>query len=478
MKTLSLRDPSGCVFTLNGQVLRAIGKTYEPHYDQLMQSGLYEVLTARRLLIKHVELDNTLELVAEMTPPTVSRSESQDLWLRSRIIKPEFVPFISYPYEWCFSQLKDAALATLEVQRVALQHGMSLKDASAYNIQFHNDSPVLLDTGSFEIYVEDRPWIAYSQFIRHFLAPLAVMSYCSLEMNKLLLCYTDGLPLELVTDLLPWKAWLNPSLATHLMGSNLARRSQFRKKESHKTSFVSPAKIRLPRAHLLALLDDLSNTIENLKPKTRQTEWNNYYQDNSYSDQSASDKHSTVVRFLESLKPSVAWDIGANNGYFSRLCAERGAMTISMDADVRCVEDNYQNNKKAGFKNLLPLVVDLTVPPPPSGWSNKERMDLPSRGPADVTLALALVHHLAIAQNIPLKEIAACMASFGKTLIIEFVPKNDIQVQRLLANREDIFTDYTTQKFEDCFSEYFKIEERHEIIGCDRILYQMSRIQP
>jgi len=188
------------------------------------------------------------------------------------------------------------------------------------------------------------------------------------------------------------------------------------------------------------------------------------------------DKRATVERFLESLKPATVWDIGANNGYFSRLCAQGGALTISMDADIRCVEDNYQNNKKAGFKNLLPLVVDMTVPPPPSGWSNKERMDLTSRGPTDVTLALALVHHLAIAQNIPLKEIAAFMAGFGQNLIIEFVPKSDVQVQRLLAHSEDIFDKYNQQKFEEYFSRYFKIEERHEIAGCNRVLYRMSKL--
>ncbi len=476
MRTLSLRDPSGCVFTLNGQILRALDRTYEPHYNQLMQSGLYKALTERNLLIPHEEIEDVVHYVDELVPLAVSRTESQNIWLQSRIIKPERVAFISYPYEWCFGQLKDAALATLEVQRVALSYGMSLKDASAYNIQFHNGTPLLLDTGSFETYLDDTPWIAYSQFIRHFLAPLAVMSRCSVEMNKLLLCYTDGLPVELATELLPWSTWLNPSLVTHLMGNNLARRAQFQKKAVGTTSSDSVAKIRMPRAHLLAVLDDMTATIDNLKIKTKQTEWNNYYEDNSYSELSASDKRETVSRFLESLKPSTVWDIGSNNGYFSRLAAQSGATTISMDADIRCVEDNYQNNKKAGFKNLLPLVVDMTVPPPPSGWSNKERMDLTSRGPADVSLALALVHHLAIAQNIPLKEIASCMAGFGQNLIIEFVPKHDVQVQRLLAHREDIFSKYTQSKFEEYFSRYFKIDERHQIEGCDRVLYRMSKL--
>lgn len=470
MRTLSLRDPSGCVINVNGQIIRALGRTYEPHYLQLMQSGLYETLTQRQLLIPHQEIDD----VSSFLERSLSRCDldnSQAVLLRHRVIKPDVVPFISYPYEWCFGQLKDAALATLEIQRVALAHGMSLKDASAYNIQFYNGKPLLLDTGSFETYHDGTPWIAYSQFIRHFLAPLTVMSRCSLEMSKLLLCYTDGFPVELTTELLPWTTWLNPSLASHLMGSALARRAQIQKKSTTESS-----KLRMPQTHLMALLDGLTETVENLKIKAKRTEWNNYYQDNSYSEESANDKRATVERFIDSLNVKTVWDMGANNGYFSRLCAEKGALTISTDADIRCVEDNYQNSKANNFKNLLPLVVDMTVPPPSAGWSNKERMDLKSRGPADLTLALALVHHLAIAQNIPLGEVAACLAGFSRNLVIEFVPKSDVQVQRLLANREDIFTEYTDQGFEDNFSRHFNIDERHEIAGCDRVFYRMSRL--
>lgn len=468
MKTLSLRDPSGCVFTVGETIYRALAEAYEPSYEMLMQSGLYTQLVSEELLIPHVEVDDNLEIVTRANNiKNASRTASQDNWLRQRIIKPERVAFISYPYEWCFGQLKEAAIATLKVQRICLQYGMSLKDASAYNVQFHKGRALLLDTGSFEPYPQDKPWIAYSQFVRHFLAPLVLMAKCSPEMNKLLLSCTDGLPIELVCDMLPWHTWLNPSLVAHLMGNKMARQA------SQKKNARSEAGVVLPKSHLLALLDDLENTIEKLNVKAKRSTWSHYYQDNSYSDDSAKHKEDTVCAFIDNINPKSVWDMGANNGYFSKLCADKGISTISMDADIRCVEDNYNKAADVRQKNLLPLFLDLTVPTPSAGWSNKERLGLAARGPADLMLALALVHHLAIAQNIPLKEIAAYFAQLGKNLIIEFVPKSDVQVQRMLALREDIFDKYDERSFEEYFSRYFVIEEKQKLVGCNRVMYRM-----
>ncbi len=469
MKTLSLRDPSGCVFTVGDTVYRALADTYEPCYEMLIQSGLYSRLVSEKLLIPHVEVDDNLEIVTRANDTkNAPRTASQDNWLRQRIIRPERVAFISYPYEWCFGQLKEAALATLAVQKISLEYGMSLKDASAYNVQFHKGNALLLDTGSFEPYPTDKPWIAYSQFVRHFLAPLVIMSRCSPETNKLLLSCTDGLPLELVCEMLPWHTWLNPSLAAHLLGNKMAKQA------SQKKNAKSEAGIALPKAHLIALLDDLENTINKLQVKSKRSTWSHYYQDNSYSDESAQHKVNLVSDFIEKTNPKSIWDMGANNGYFSKLCADKGINTISMDADIRCVEDNYCNAVNSEQKNLLPLFLDLTVPTPSAGWSNKERLGLAARGPADLILALALVHHLAIAQNIPLKEIAAFFAQLGKNLIIEFVPKSDVQVQRMLALREDIFDKYDERSFEEYFSRYFIIEEKQKILGCNRVMYRMQ----
>lgn len=468
MKTLSFRDPSGCVFTVGDTIYRALREDYEPSYEMLMQSGLYDKLVYHGLIIPHVEVDDKLEIVARADQAkNAPRTASQDNWLRSRIIMPEKVEFISYPYEWCFSQLKAAAITTLRAQRVSLEFDMSLKDASAYNIQFHQGKALLIDTGSFEPYREGRPWIAYSQFMRHFLAPLTLMAKCSPEMNKLLLSYTDGLPIELVCELLPWHTWLNPSLAVHLLGNKMAR------KASQDKNAGTEADIKMPKEHLHALLDDLENVIERMKLKTKRSTWSHYYQDNSYSLKAASSKEEIVSRFVDNVRPNSIWDIGANNGYFSKLCAGKGIFTVSLDADIRCVEDNFLNAQAENQNNLMPLVLDLTVPTPSAGWSNKERQGLASRGPAELILALALIHHLAIAQNIPLKEIAEYFAELGQNLVIEFVPKDDVQVQRLLALREDIFDKYDQRSFEEYFSRYFNIIERRLISDSGRILYLM-----
>lgn len=469
MKTLSLRDPSGCVFTVGDTLYRALREDYEPSYEMLMQSGLYDKLVYQGLIIPHVEVDDKLEIVARADQAkNAPRTASQDNWLRSRIIMPERVEFISYPYEWCFSQLRAAAIATLRAQRISLEFNMSLKDASAYNVQFHKGKALLIDTGSFEPYREGRPWIAYSQFLRHFLAPLTLMAKSSPEMNKLLLSYTDGLPIELACELLPWHSWLNPSLAVHLLGNKIARKASQDKKT------FTEANVKMPKEHLLALLDDLESLIERMSLKTKRSTWSHYYQDNSYSIEAASSKEKVVSQFVDLVSPKSVWDIGANNGYFSKLCADKGIFTMSLDADIRCVEDNFQNAQAENQNNLMPLVLDLTVPTPSAGWSNKERQGLASRGPADLILALALVHHLAIAQNIPLKEIAEYFAELGKNLVIEFVPKDDVQVQRLLALRDDVFDRYDQRCFEEYFSRFFHIVKRQAISESGRIMYLMQ----
>ena len=468
MKTLSLRDPSGCVFTVGDTIYRALREDYEPSYEMLMQSGLYDKLVYHGLLNPHVEVDDKLEIVARADQAKVApRTASQDNWLRSRIIKPERVEFISYPYEWCFSQLKAAAIATLRAQRLSLEFDMSLKDASAYNIQFHRGRALLIDTGSFEPYRHGKPWIAYSQFVRHFLAPLTLMVKCSPEMNKLALSYTDGIPIELACELLPWHTWLNPSLAVHLLGNKMARKASQDKRAG------TEANIKMPKEHLLALLDDLESLIERMTLKTKRSTWSHYYQDNSYSKIAASSKEEIVTQFVDEINPYSVWDIGANNGYFSKLCADKGIFTISLDADIRCVEDNFQNAQAENQNNLMPLVFDLTVPTPSAGWSNKERQGLALRGPAELILALALVHHLAIAQNIPLKEIAAYFSELGQNLVIEFVPKDDVQVQRLLALRDDVFERYDQRSFEEYFSRYFDIVKKQTVADSQRVLYLM-----
>jgi hypothetical protein len=450
----SFRDPSGFLFQRDGVIYRQINLVYKDDYDHLMDSGLYQALVDDNLLIPHGEVD---------IEPPVSK-------LAYKVIKPEQIPFISYPYEWCFSQLKDAALTTLKIQRKALDFDMSLRDSSAYNIQFKKGRPIFIDTLSFGKYHEGQPWVAYRQFCQHFLAPLALVSYKDIRLSQLLCIYIDGLPLDLTGCLLPWRTYLRFSLLSHI---HLHARSQ----KHFADKPINVGKQRMRRYAFLGILNSLESTIKKLKWKPGGTEWADYYQDTNYSPQAFEHKKAVVAGFLDRVRPATVWDLGANVGIFSRLASDRGIPTISFDVDPAAVEKNYLDYIARGDTNILPLVIDLTNPSSGIGWENKERMSLKERGPADAVLALALVHHLAISNNVPFPRIAGFLSDISHWLIIEFIPKTDSQVQRLLATRDDIFPDYTRQAFEQEFSRYFTIDDSADIQESQRKLYLMRRVQ-
>ena len=421
-----------------------------------MNSGLYDRLVEAGLLIPHAEID--------------ALSPQQDSGTLYKIIRPEVVPFISYPYEWCFSQLKHAALATLEIQQTALDFGMCLKDSSAYNIQFKDCAPVLIDTLSFEKYSEGRPWVAYRQFCQHFLAPLSLMSQKDVRLSQLFRVHIDGIPLDLASALLPARSRLKFGLLSHI---HFHAKSQ----KQYADKPVSAEKMRkVSRLGLTAIIDSLSSTIGKLQWKPRGTEWADYYEDINYSSEAFDRKRKCVSEFLDEARPKNLWDIGANTGVFSRIAGSKGIPTISLDIDPSAVEKNYLECINSKEKKVLPLLLDLTNPSPAIGWENLERMSLLDRAPADAALALALIHHLAISNNVPLAMLAAFFAGICNWLIIEFVPKADSQVQRLLRSREDIFPGYTQERFETEFGRHFQVCQKRGIAGSDRTLYLMKKL--
>ena len=361
-----------------------------------------------------------------------------------------------------------AALTTLEIQKRAIERKMSLKDSSAYNIQFRQGKPVLIDTLSFEAYREGEPWVAYRQFCQHFLAPLALMAYKDVRLSQLLRVYRDGAPLDLASSLLPAKTRLNPALLVHV---HLHARSQ--KHFAAKPTALSGR--TMSRMAFLGLLDNLERAVSNLKWRPQGTEWVDYVQDSDYSTHALQHKQDLVSTFLDKTHAKIVWDLGANTGSFSRVAAAKGMLTVSADSDPACVEINYLRCLDEGETNILPLLLDVTNPSPGIGWENKERMSLIERGPADALLALALVHHLAISSNLPFAKIASFSGQICKWLIIEFVPKNDHQVQRLLLTREDIFPGYTQQGFESEFCTRFSIHQSIKLEDSDRTLYLMER---
>lgn len=419
-----------------------------------MRSGLYDDLIRHRLLIPHEEV---LLSKHHRTP-----------WQRT--IKPERIPFISYPYEWSFSQLKDAALLTLEIQRIAMEYNMTLKDASAFNIQFSSGRPVLIDTLSFDFFEPRLPWIPYRQFCMHFLAPLALSAYGDPRLISLSALHLDGLPLELTSALLPIHTYVRTGLLTHI---HLHARSQASTYQSTTWKFASRPMFNL-HAHY-GLLDSLTRTTEGLKPPTANTSWGNYQEMTSYSNESFQHKVTIIEHKLQSQKFRTVWDLGANDGFFSRLASNHADFILSLDNDPTAVDRNYRTIRPGHLSNILPLRIDLTNPTPTLGWQSSERMSLIDRGKPDALLALALIHHLVFSHNLPFSYVADFFAKLSPNLIIEFVPKHDKQVQSMLTVRKDIFPWYTENNFRTVFSGRYQTIKRQPIKNSLRSIYIMSR---
>lgn len=451
----SFKDPSGFVFVKDGILYRQINNSYQKNYDLLIKSGLYDKLTDIEYLVKHKEVDFP--------------KKGDSVY---KIIQPEKIPFVSYSYEWSFSMLKEAALLTLNIQKIALEHNMSLKDASSFNVQFLNGKPIFIDTLSFEKYQQDSPWVAYKQFVEHFLSPLALMSFNNVSLNRLGVLFLDGVPLELASNLLPFRSRLRPSLFMHIHAH-----AKSQKKYSNQKLTDVPVKKKFSKLSFLALLDSLEGTIKSLSWKPEGTEWTDYYDsNNNYQSKSLDHKTELIKDWSKKIKPKVVWDMGANTGVFSRAAAfATNAQVMSFDIDQGALERNYLEITKKQEKNILPLFCDLTNPTPSIGWANQERLSLWERGNADLVLALALVHHLSISKNVPFSYIASVFAKMGKYLVIEFVPKADSQVKILLANRKDVFVNYDQKNFEADFKAYFNIKKVIPIKDTKRILYLMER---
>jgi ribosomal protein L11 methylase PrmA len=451
----SFRDPSGAVFLRDGVIYRRVHAVYQADYDHLMGSGLYQALVTHRLLVPHEEAPADDSHPAEVY----------------RILQPEPIPFISFPYEWCFSQLKDAALATLRIQELALDHGMCLKDASAYNIQFRDGRPILIDTLSFERLRVGEPWVAYRQFCRHFLAPLVLMARADVRLGRLLPSFIDGLPLDLASRLAPWRTRLNPGLYLHL---HLHARMEQRLADRPGGACHRPVS---PNA-LRGLTSSLQSTVARLRWNPPATAWGDYHPQTSYSAAAAASKREIVTGFVRQVAPRNVWDVGANAGDYSRIASDGGIPTLAFDFDPAAVEKNYLDVRRNKETRLLPLLLDLANPSPAIGWANQERESLLARGPADMALALAIIHHLALSNNVPLGALAEFFATLCRWLVIEFVPKDDPQVQGMLAWREDVFPDYTEEAVRREFSRRFTIESSQPIADSPRTLHLMRRRDP
>jgi hypothetical protein len=387
-----------------------------------------------------------------------------------KVIRPEPIEFISYPYEWSFSQYQDAALATLEIQRRALGRGMTLKDCSVYNVQFHRGRPIFIDTLSFETYREGDPWVGYRQFCEHFLAPLALMSLTDHRLNQLSRTNIDGIPLDLAVRLLPIRSRFRWGLLMHLHVH-----ASLQKAHAHQAGPPAGGRMKISRSAVLGLIDSLESAVRRLRWRPSGRGWASYDQDLPYTPEEFELKGRLIRELLGRTGAGTAWDLGANTGAFSRIAAELGLSTIAFDFDAACIDRIYREARDRGEARLRPLVLDLFNPSPGSGWWNRERASIFDRGSPDVVMALALIHHLAFTGNQPLENQAEFFRSLAPWLVIEFIPETDPQVQSLSARRFGAHHAYNRDTFEQCFGKSFSIIAAEPVTKLGRTLYLMRR---
>jgi hypothetical protein len=443
----SYRDPAGFVFQEDGSYYRQVNKQFADSYDLLMRSGLYEQLTAQRLLLTHTEVPQPVASAA--------------VWYKT--LFPEQIPFVSYPSEWCFDQLKDAALLTLALARAAISKGMVLKDATPYNVQFLATNPVWIDTLSFEPYQETCHWTAYRQFCTQFLFPLYLSHYTSMQVHDVFKAYPDGISAEIVSTLLPFKSKLRLGVWMNVF---LQRSKAVGKSKKQIPSFS--------KQKMLNLIQHLTEEVAGLRQFSASSDWSHYYEDSQLGQTYFSEKKAAIQNLLQELPIGNCLDAGANEGYFSTLVSGTAKILVAADNDAVSISKCYRRCRKEGIQ-LLPLVLDITNPSPATGLNNNERQAFFDRIQFDTVIALALVHHLAIGRNIPLHMVANMFGRISRHLLIEWVPKEDQKVRQMLARRTDIFDQYDERQFEEEFSIFFIISQKIKIGDTGRILYLMEK---
>lgn len=446
----SFRDPRGHVFYRDGRVFRTIGSRALADYDYLRKSGLSGRLIEKKWLIPANEVTGILPDPTQL------------------VVEHERLPFVSYPYEWSFSQLKAAALHQLDVHLEALKHGMTLSDSSAYNVQFVGAKPVFIDLLSFQVYEEGMQWTGHRQFCDQYLHPLIFSSVFPVPFNAWLRSSLEGLSGQDLFSLLPWRSRLSPRTLLHVSLPQWLQKSV----SDNSSAIQRAAKRRLPKATLEFMLRSLRDWIRTLSPKVSRTTWGDYYEaTQNYTDSEADIKHRIVSEFIGRHRPATVWDLGCNTGEFSQTALAAGATrVIGFDFDTLALEKAY---RRAVDKNLdfLPLFQDAANPSPDHGWNGAERKSLYARRNADAVIALAFEHHLAIGRNIPLKQLVAWIVSLAPTGLVEFVPRGDSNLDRLLKHREDVFEDYTEEGFRQAIEEVARVDRVDVVSASGRKLY-------
>ena len=434
----SFRDPFGQVFSQSGKIYRSIFNPGVKDFEAARSARIFDQLIKAGLLLPYEEVNKTDRLPEETV----------------YCLNHPRLPMICYPWEWSFSMAKEAALIHLKIMELIIPHGFWLRDASAFNVQYDGNNLRLIDTLSIGQRIPESPWVAYGQFCSHFLAPLAMAAYCDIRTLSLWRNYIDGYPLDLALKTLPFWRRYRPGLMMHLIMHAHAQRIADRKENIGKSKNVKLLKVS--DRGLIGVVRSLRRTIEKIHWKRYSKIWESYEDLRTYNDEDVALKSEFVEKVVQKLQPDMVWDFGANTGEFSLIAASHGAFVASIDSDPACTENLYQKVRQNDrLKRILPLTIDLANPSPGLGWNSTERLSLKDRGPVDLVLALALIHHLVFSCCIPFSLIAEWFASLTNHLLVEFVPPSDPMVQKLMENRRNQHLPYDFEVFQSSFSKHF-----------------------
>ena len=450
----SYRDRDGAVLYRDGRVLRGVGAKALQDWERLAGSRFFRDRMANATIV-------ATERVID-PPPEIAAG-----W--AAVLEHQRIPFISYPYEWTFGMLKDAALLHLELMKEALNEGMILKDSSAYNVQWKGATPVFIDIPSFESLLEGQPWIGYRQFCELFLYPLMLQAYKGVEFRSWLRGSIDGIPAEGLRPLMSARDLMRPGVLLHVVAQNALQR-RYSKGGAGLRGSLAQAGFR--KELILRNVEGLKKIVTGLGPAGATTEWADYDRTHNYDDHDFAAKRAFVGAAAAHRRWRLVWDLGCNTGTFSRIAGEHADYVVSMDGDWMAIESLYRaQQSRPDRTKILPLVVDLSDPSPSQGWRGLERKSLPERGRPELTLCLALIHHVVIGANIPLADFMAWLAGLGTSLVIEFVGRDDEMVRALLRNKDDQYDDYRSEIFEAELKKHFDIRERLPLKGGKREIY-------
>lgn len=454
----SFRDRNGQVFYHRGAVFRGISEKALNHWRILRETRFFTSGCANGSLIP----------TEEMAPTTMDLPLRKEAAKWAAILQHESVPFVSYPYEWPFHALRDAALLQLELLREALAENMILKDASSFNIQWRGTRPVFIDIPSFEPWLPGEPWVGYRQFCQLFLYPLMLQAYKKVPFHHWLRGHIDGLEPQDMNRLVSWRDLFRPGVIMHVC---LHARLQHAFENSN-TSLKNKIKDSgFAKELILVNISKIQKLIGKISWRQSHSPWIHYDSQHRYAEDDRLAKEAFVRKAAATRRWPLAWDLGCNTGTYSRILAEHSDYVVAMDADHLAVDHLYRALKTEKSVNIHPLVLNLADPSPALGWGGEERKDLATRGAPDLTLCLALLHHMVIQANIPLASVISWLRSLDSTLIIEFVSRADPMVKRLLQNKTDDYSDYNLEFFEECLQRSFSIVHQEQLPCGTRSLY-------